>query len=51
MEVLQTLSGPVQLLSQFSKGGGGESEGTNQVQPVGVVIFNVIHDVAMRHPL
>ena len=51
MEVLQTLSCPVQLLPQFSEGSEGESEGTHQLQSVGVVLLNVLHDVPMHHPL
>ena len=51
MEVLQALSGPVQLLSQFSEESGGEGQDTNQVQPISVVLFDVIHDVSMSHPL
>ena len=51
MEVLQTLGSSVQLLSQFSDGNGGKSEGTHQFQPICVVVFNVLHDVSMRHPL
>ena len=51
VEVLQTLSCPVQLLSSFSEGSGGGGEVTHQVQSVGRIIFDELHDVPMCHPL
>ena len=50
MEVLQTLGCPVQLLPPFSEGTG-ESEVTYQLQSVGMIISDVVHDVPVRHPL
>jgi hypothetical protein len=51
VEVLQTLSRPMQLLSHSSEGRGGKSEVTHQLQSVCMVILNEFHDVPMRHPL
>ena len=51
VEVLQTLSCPIQLLPAFSEGSGGGSDVTHQVQSVGVIIFDELHDVPVHHPL
>ena len=51
MEVLQTLGCAVQLLLGLSKGSGGESGLTYQLQPVGGMNFNVFHDATVLHPL
>ena len=45
MEVLQTLSCPMQLSLHFSAGGAGESEATCQFQSVGMIILDELHDV------
>ena len=41
----------MQLLSHFSEGRGGGSEVTCQFQSVGGVLFDVLHDVSVFHPL
>jgi hypothetical protein len=51
MEVPQTLSRPVQLLPHFSGGCNGESEATYQFQSVDVMVFYILNDIPMRHPL
>jgi len=45
MEVLQTLSCPMQLSLHFSAGGGGKSEATYKFQSVNVIILDELHDV------
>ena len=50
MEVIQTPSCPVQLLSQFSERSWRKIEGTYEFQSVGVVLFDVLHDVPVVHP-
>ena len=51
MEVPQTLGCFVQLSSRFSDGSGGGSEAAYQLQPVGRIVFNVVHDIPVIHPL
>jgi len=51
MKVLQTLGRAVQLLLDFSEGGGGDSEVTHQFQSVGMIRVDVLHDVPAHHPL
>ena len=51
MEVLQTLSCSVQLLSHLSEGSGGGGEVAHQFQSVHVRIFDILHDVSTQHPL
>jgi len=51
MEVLQALGRAVQLLSDFSEGSGGDSEGTHQFQSVGTIPVDILHDVPVHHPL
>jgi len=51
MEVLQTLSCPVQLLPHISKGSGREKEVVYQFESVDGVNFDVLHDISVRHPL
>ena len=51
MEIPQTLSCPVQLLSYMSKGSGGGSKVTYEFQPVDMIIPDILHDVPMHHPL
>jgi hypothetical protein len=51
MEVLQTLGCPMQLLSHLSEGSGGGSKVTHQLQSVDRIIFDILCDVSMCHPL
>ena len=51
MDVLETLGCAVQLLSHFSEGSGGGSGATYQVQSVGLILLNVVHDAPVLHPL
>jgi len=51
VEIPQALGCPVQLLSRFNRKGRGESEATYQLQPVGMIALDVVHDVPMFHPL
>jgi len=51
MEVFQTPGRPLQLLPRSSEVSGGDSEATYQLQSVGVILFNVLHDSTMHHPL
>jgi len=50
VEVLQTLSCPVQLLPPLSEGNGRESGVTYQLQPVDCILPDVLHDVPVSHP-
>jgi len=51
VEVLQALGCPVQLSSRLSERNGGDSEVAYQFQSVGLMIFNVLHDGSVHHPL
>jgi len=51
MEVPETLSRPIQLLSHFSEGICKESAVTYQFQSVDLVGFNVVHDGPVSHPI
>ena len=51
VEVLQTLSCPVQLLSHFCEGSGMDCTVTYQFQSVDVISSEVLHNVSVRHPL
>lgn len=50
MEILQTLGRAVQLSPYFSGGGSQGGGVTYQIQPVGMIIFNILHDVTVVHP-
>jgi len=51
VDVLQTLCCAVQLSSLFSELCGGENETAYQLQPIGAIVLNVVHDTPMHHPL
>ena len=51
MEVLQALGCPVQLSPMLSEGSGVGSEVTHQLQSVGAIVFNVLHNGPLQHPL
>ena len=51
VDVLQTLCCAVQLLLLFSELCGGEGKTAHQLQPVGAVVLNVVHDAPVHHPL
>ena len=51
VKVPQTLGRVVQLLSHFSGGSSREVKTTNQFQPIGAIIFDIVHDGPVRHPL
>ena len=51
MQVLQTLGRAVQLPLDFSEGSSEESEVTDQLQSVCVILADVLHYVPIHHPL
>ena len=51
MEVLQTLGYPMQLSPGFSNGNDGKGAVTYKLQPVGMILSDVFHDIPVRHPL
>jgi len=51
VDVPQTLGSAVQLLLYFSEWCGGESETAYQLQSVGAIVLNVVHDAPVHHPL